>query len=171
MGNVLRLDTNLLRHWPVDKHAWHAVLGRKRPPKVYIGALVSASTLFDNSERLSDIFAHQQVKPLKPLGGDMELFQIVTAAQRARVDCICAKAISDFGGLVPKTDDGHDLACATAADFAVWLLGQSVVSDRRGTQKLRTLQDWLGPPPTTHSSVSALDSRFLEGTREWILND
>jgi len=156
-----KLTTNLVRNWPVDEHLWHAVPDRRRPPKVHIGALISAPTLFDDDgTRLSVLLEHLYIRSYKPLGGETELFQIATAAQTKNVDWICAKAVSDFGGRTPKTDDGQELAAATAADFADWLLRQPIVAERVETK----------PPPVVPSPPPAGYPKedVAEGRSSWI---
>lgn len=116
-------DINTLG-WPKanDYEDWLKIKDRPRPPKAAVGALISAPILFNNREELEGVLKHDQVKPYKPLGGDMELFQIAKAVQAKQKMWLLAKSVGDYGGIKPKHDKGQNLANATAVDFADWFL-------------------------------------------------
>jgi len=72
------------------------------------------------------------MKPLKPIGGEIELYQIAEAADLENTPWFLAKAISDYAGLAgPKhlednqpPSERKKLAEAAAADFTEFLLTQ-----------------------------------------------
>mmetsp|Transcript_11324 Transcript_11324/g.33894 ORF Transcript_11324/g.33894 Transcript_11324/m.33894 type:complete len:82 (-) Transcript_11324:120-365(-) len=71
---------------------------------------------------------HRQVAPHRPIGGEMELYQIVAAADDRGVPWLMSKAVCDYAGLAgAKNKDGQRLAAAAAAHFADWLLRQPVM--------------------------------------------
>jgi len=119
---------SLCREWPTNRRAWRAVSGRPRLPRTHIGTIVSLATLYNDAGAASSWREHAQTKPHKVIGGDIELFQVVRAAEKHGVKWLFAKGISDYGGIKPKTDDGQPLAAANAVDFADWLLRESVMT-------------------------------------------
>mmetsp|Transcript_26859 Transcript_26859/g.82445 ORF Transcript_26859/g.82445 Transcript_26859/m.82445 type:complete len:100 (+) Transcript_26859:1052-1351(+) len=90
--------------------------------------MVSLPELYNDADAAASWRDHAQTAPQKPIGGDMELFQVVRAANEHGVKWLEAKGISDYGGIKPKTDRGQTLAAAAAVDFADWLLRESVMT-------------------------------------------
>jgi len=166
---ITKLNEILLDDWPPNKEAWKRVPRRTRPPKVHIGPLVSKPVLYNDGPSVSELLEYFDAQ--KPKGGDMELYQIASAAARHGTWWACIKSVSDFGGLRPKTDDAHALAAATAVDFAAWLLPKIVhlLPPRRLSSATPALADWLGCKPVRdQSGESWWSTDFVEGTRDWV---
>ena len=97
--------------------------GRPRPPTVHVGTYVSLPVLFDSESHARPFVA--AAAHLKPIGGDMELFQIASAVTKPGHSAkawLAIKSICDFGGLIKKSKEGQPLAAATAVDFACYAL-------------------------------------------------
>jgi len=93
--------------------------------------VLSLPTLIDDKEEATSWIHHKQIKEYKPIGGDMELYQVATAADEKKVRWLFVKGICDYGGLDGVDKEVHrqdqPLAAAAAADFADWLLRQPVM--------------------------------------------
>jgi hypothetical protein len=81
-------------------------------------------TLLDDREETQKVL--KAVKDRKPIGGDMEVYQIVEAVQGLTQPkkWFAVKSICDFAGLIPKNKDGQELAAATAADFMHFVMNE-----------------------------------------------
>ena len=107
----------------------NALLCKDLPGQVHIGTVISLPKLIDDAETANRLITHPQIAPHKPLGGDMELYQIAEAAADHRTPWLFAKAISDFAGLggIPKNKLGQPIAAAAAADIIAFILRQKVM--------------------------------------------
>ena len=102
----------------------------------HIGTVISLPNLIDDAEAAEKLLTHPQIAPHKPIGGEMELYQIADAAEATGKHWLLAKAICDFAGLDgPKTKDAQPLAAKAAADCAAWLLRQDVMDEHLGETK------------------------------------
>jgi len=93
--------------------------------------VISLPELIDNATYAKELIGGDQARPRKPIGGEMEMYQIAHAANEEKTEWIAAKAVSDYAGLdgVDKKEHKKDqpLAAAAAADFANWILSQDVM--------------------------------------------
>jgi hypothetical protein len=137
------VNNTLIEAWQ-DTHTWpHDWI---RDPTVHIGPFLSCATLMNDSEFTKKVL--QATESRKPIGGDMETYQVVEAARNAGKSWFTVKSICDFGGLIPKDKEGQKLAAATAADFMHFMMS------REGL-----LIELLGPPiglmrPPTFRAIS-----------------
>ena len=92
-------------------------------PKAHIGTVISLPKLIDDAETALKLITHPQIEPLRPIGGDMELYQIAAAAVETGKHWLLVKGICDFAGLDggPKMKDGQPLAVAVAVNLTEWL--------------------------------------------------
>jgi len=101
-----------------------------RRPKAHVGTVISLPELIDDKKRATSLIEHHQIAPHKPIGGEMELYQIVAATGDHGVPWFLSKGISDYAGLAgAKNKEDQPLAAAAAAHFAGWLLRQSVLDE------------------------------------------
>lgn len=125
-----RVNWILCRQWPAHFFdSWGGEQTRcHRPPKTHHGVMLSLPMLIDDEAYATTLL--QRFAIHNPIGGDMELYQIVRAATFYHVDWLCAKSISDFAGMDNHKDDAHQTYAATAsADLAFWLLRQDPITD------------------------------------------
>jgi len=132
--NPLRNSINslLCMDWPGRSQTRFAaaisIPDAPRRPKVHIGTVISLPALIDDAATATYWLQHPQVAPHRPIGGEMELYQIVAAADECGVKWLLVKAICDFAGLAGLKDkEGQRLAAAAAAHFADWFLRQKVM--------------------------------------------
>ena len=108
-------------------------LCRNYRPRVHIGAVISFPKLIDDGGYASYWINHDEVKEHKPIGGEMELYQIADAANETGKLWFLAKGICDFAGLTgSKTKEAQQEAAKAAVDFTKWLLVQDVMNHYLG---------------------------------------
>ena len=130
------VNSLLCTDWPRQSasHFGHERMPEQpRRPKAHIGTVISLPTLLDDKHATEELIGHPQIVPLRPIGGDMELYQMAAAADEKVKRWLFAKAICDFAGLDgAKNKDAQPLAAAAAADFADWILRQEVMNGYLG---------------------------------------
>jgi len=133
-ANAIAHSVNALlcRDWPGESKTHFgqgiAVPVDPRRPKVHVGTAVSLPALIDDKEAAMSLIEHQQVAPHKPIGGEMELYQVAAAAEFCGKRWFLSKGISDYAGVDDaKSKSSQPLAAAAAVDFADWVLRQPVM--------------------------------------------
>jgi len=83
--------------WPLENQT-HFQFGNdvrfpipQPPPRVHRGAVLSTPILFDDAVVTKRFLSHDQVRPYKPIGGEMELYQVAAAADEERIDTGCSQ--------------------------------------------------------------------------------
>eukprot|EP00634_Sargassococcus_sp_CCMP2135_P016076 CAMPEP_0198649882 /NCGR_PEP_ID=MMETSP1467-20131203/4597_1 /TAXON_ID=1462469 /ORGANISM="unid. sp., Strain CCMP2135" /LENGTH=310 /DNA_ID=CAMNT_0044385701 /DNA_START=95 /DNA_END=1027 /DNA_ORIENTATION=- len=133
-GLANSVNDMLTKKWPSESQTH---FGKERIPEdprrpiVHVGTVISFPKLIDDRATAKRWITHEQIKAYKPIGGEMELYQIAYAAVKNRIGWLLVKAICDFAGLdgIDKEDHRKDqaLAAAAAAHFADWLLRQEAM--------------------------------------------
>jgi nucleoside phosphorylase len=109
----------LIEVWQAT-HKWPN--GWIRDPTVHIGPYLSSPTLMNDGEYLKKVLQGSESR--KPIGGDMETYQVAEAARKANKSWFTVKSICDFGGLIPKDDKGQKIAAVIAADFMHFMMSR-----------------------------------------------
>ena len=73
------------------------------------------------------LIEHPQIAPHKPIGGEMELYQIAEAAVQSGKRWLLAKAICDFVSSLDGVKDKEGQPVAVAVDLVDWLLRQAAM--------------------------------------------
>ena len=130
---VNSVNSLLCKDWPPESQTHFGTTPipvHPRRPKAHVGTVISLPTLFDGATSVKKLLTHPDIARHKPIGGDMELYQIVKVSNERGKRWLLAKSICDFAGLEGKIDKiDQPLAAAAAADFAVWLLKHEVLDN------------------------------------------
>jgi hypothetical protein len=118
-GILFKVNNALIEAWQaslVKPEKW------ERLPTVHKGAFISMPSLMNNASVVEAYV--KSLSDRKPVGGDMEVYQIAKAVKELEQPrkWFAIKSICDFGGLVEKTDEGQPLAARSAADFMHFIM-------------------------------------------------
>jgi len=117
-------EAQRVNEWPISKATdeWKAV-GVTRPPRVLApGLILSGSTLLKSAKAVEDLLAVKFFEDA--LGGEMEMFRIVCAANALECKWAMVKAICDFPGLgnnEQSNERAKEMAALSATNFVHWM--------------------------------------------------